>query len=92
MFQKGKYRNWAKTIKFISKLPGDIKACKQEAEKVNHTLDRDFTEKKMSERVIRYSDKLFRQAAVEWLVATDQVCLSHGNYYLFSFFTAHSSS
>jgi hypothetical protein len=59
----------------VSKLPGDIKKRKQEAEEVNRTLDHDFTEKKVSERVIRYSDKLFRQAAVEWLVATDQVSL-----------------
>ena len=26
----------------------------------------------MSERVLPYTDKLFRQAAIEWLVATDQ--------------------
>jgi hypothetical protein len=26
----------------------------------------------MTERVLPYSDKLFRQAAIEWLVSTDQ--------------------
>ena len=26
------------------------------------------------ERVIPYSDKVFREAAVEWLIVTDQVC------------------
>ena len=27
-----------------------------------------------SERVVPYSDKVFREAAIEWLIATDQVC------------------
>jgi hypothetical protein len=40
---------------------------------MTRTLDRDLTEKKPYEEVIRYSDKLFRQVAVEWLVATNQV-------------------
>ncbi|KIK32049.1 hypothetical protein CY34DRAFT_102325, partial [Suillus luteus UH-Slu-Lm8-n1] len=31
-----------------------------------------LTERKLDERVIPYSDKLFKQAAIEWLVATDQ--------------------
>jgi hypothetical protein len=41
---------------------------------VTRTLDRDLKEKKLSERVIPYSYKGFIQAAIEWLVATDQVC------------------
>jgi hypothetical protein len=90
-FYKGKYRKWAKSVSFLSKLPGDIKKRKKEEEEVNRTLDRHFTEKKMSERVIHYSDKLFRQAAVEWLVATDQVCNSIRILKLFSFGVAHSS-
>ena len=57
----------------MSKLPGDVKKRKEAAEEVTRTLDRDLREKKMSERVIPYSDKLFRRAAIEWLVATDQV-------------------
>jgi hypothetical protein len=57
----------------LSKLPGDVKKRKEAAEEVTRTLDRDLVEKKMSERVVPYSDKLFRRAAVEWLVATDQV-------------------
>jgi hypothetical protein len=42
-------------------------------EEVTRTLDRDLREKKISERVVPYSHKIFRRAAVEWLVATDQV-------------------
>jgi hypothetical protein len=58
------------------------------------TLDRDLREKKPSERVIPYSDKLFRQVAVEWLVATDQVrnfLLSTKNHVSLPFFAADSS-
>ena len=53
------------------------------------TLDRDLREKKFSEQVIPYSDKVFCRAAVEWLTATDQVRnsflqLKHWLYCLFS--------
>ena len=62
-------------------------------EEVTHTLDHDLREKKISEKVVPYSHRIFRRAAVEWLVATDQV----GNFILqliscLIFFTAHSSS
>ena len=74
-FLQGKYRNWAKTANFVSKLPGDVKKWKAAAEEATHTLDRDLVERKLSERVVSYLNKLFRQAAVEWLVATDQVSI-----------------
>ena len=70
---QGKYHNWAKSANFISKLPRDVKKRKAAAEEVTQTLDRDLREKKIPERAVIYSDKLFRRAAVEWLVATDQV-------------------
>jgi len=54
-------------------LPGDIAAEKKKAAQAQQTIDAHMTERKLSERVIPYSDKLFRQAAIEWLVATDQV-------------------
>jgi len=54
-------------------LPGDITARKQKVEQAQQTLDADLTERKLSEHVIPYSHKLFRSAAIEWLVATDQV-------------------
>ena len=57
----------------MSKLPGDVKKRKEAAEEVTRTLDRDLREKKTSEWVAPYSDKLFHRAAIEWLVATDQV-------------------
>ena len=70
---QGKYRNWAKGANFVSKLPGDIKKWKAAVEEATRMLDHDLREKKLSERVIPYSDKLFRRAAIEWLVVTDQV-------------------
>jgi hypothetical protein len=59
---------------YESKLPGDIKKRKAAAKLVTRTLDRDLREKKLTERVVPYSDKTFHQAAIEWLVASDQVC------------------
>ena len=53
-------------------LPGDIKARKEHAQQ---RIKAHLTERKLDERVIPYSDKLFKQAAIEWLVATDQVRL-----------------
>jgi hypothetical protein len=54
-------------------LPGDVKKRKEAAEEVTRTLDRDLRERPPYEQAIHYSDKLFRQLAVEWLAATDQV-------------------
>ena len=70
---QGKYRNWTKSANFIFKLPGDIKKGKAAAEEAMHTLDHDLWEKKLSEQVVPYSDKLFCCVVVEWLMATDQV-------------------
>jgi hypothetical protein len=53
-------------------LPGDIKAQKQKAERTQQSINSHLTERKLAERV-PYSDKLFKKAAIEWLVATDQV-------------------
>lgn len=70
----GKYRKWAKQHLFESMLPGDVKAHKENA--AQQSINAHLTECKVAERVIPYSSKLFRQAAVEWLMATDQVRLS----------------
>lgn len=35
------------------------------------------TAKKTAEQVIKYSDKVFHQAVIEWLIATDQVRLGY---------------
>jgi hypothetical protein len=58
---------------YESKLPGDIKKRKVAAELVTRTLDHDLQEKKLTERVVPYTNKTFHQAAIEWLVASDQI-------------------
>ena len=70
---QGKYRLWVKGTKFESKLPGDIAAHKKEADKAQQTLDANLVEKKLGKKVLPYSDQLFKSAAIEWLVETDQV-------------------
>ncbi|KAI0275580.1 hypothetical protein BGY98DRAFT_920392, partial [Russula aff. rugulosa BPL654] len=67
-----KYRKWAESVKYESKLPGDVKKRKAAADAVTRTLDRDLKEKKPSERVVPYNNKAFREVAIEWLVSTDQ--------------------
>ena len=42
-------------------------------EQVTRTLDRDLRDMKSSEQVTPYSHKVFHWAAIEWLIATDQV-------------------
>ncbi|KAG2033657.1 hypothetical protein BDR03DRAFT_871638 [Suillus americanus] len=69
---RGKYRQWAKKHSFESMLPGDIKSRKEKAEQAQQTINSHLTERKLAERVIPYSDKLFKRAAIKWLVATDQ--------------------
>ena len=75
MYQlQGKYRTWAKDAKFESKLPGDVAARKKQVEQTQLTLDASLVEKKLTKKVVPYSDQLFKTAAIQWLVATDQVC------------------
>ncbi|KAG6858457.1 hypothetical protein C0995_016467, partial [Termitomyces sp. Mi166 len=69
---QGKYQKWVQENKLGSKLPGDVKKCKADAERVMRTLDRDLKEKKLKERVAKYTHKEFCRATIEWLVATDQ--------------------
>jgi hypothetical protein len=54
-------------------IPSDVKKRKAAVEVATRTLDRDLKEKTITEQVVPYSDKAFRQALIEWLVATDQV-------------------
>ena len=56
-------------------LPKDAKARKEKAKADSQTnLDPHLKEVPVKKRVVPYSDKLFRQTAIEWLVSTDQVC------------------
>lgn len=57
----------------MSKLPGDIAAETKKATQAQQTIDVHMTEHKLSECIIPYSHQLFRKAAIEWLIRTDQV-------------------
>jgi hypothetical protein len=46
-------------------LLGNIKARNEKAEQVQQTINLHLTEHKLAERVIPYSDKLFKQAAIK---------------------------
>ncbi len=56
-------------------LPEDTSARKKAVVLAQQaTLDPHLRERALTERVIRYSDDLFQEAAITWLVSTDQVC------------------
>ncbi|PCH43347.1 hypothetical protein WOLCODRAFT_86235 [Wolfiporia cocos MD-104 SS10] len=67
----GSYREWAAKSHFISMLPNDIKKRKDMKLSQKQTrLDPHLRER--AECIPPYSHLAFRQAAIEWLVATDQ--------------------
>ncbi|KAF5347372.1 hypothetical protein D9758_011302 [Tetrapyrgos nigripes] len=68
----GKYRNWAKANGFVSMLPIDTQARRKEMEESQSTLDRHVQPLLPKETVVPYSDELFLEAAIEWLVETNQ--------------------
>lgn len=55
-------------------LPGDVEDRKTKAKATQRSLDEHVIHEKLSERVLSYTDQRFRSAAIEWLIATDQVC------------------
>jgi hypothetical protein len=60
--------------KFTSKLPKAVKQAEAEASQLRQgRLDGHLREIVPTTKVAPYSDKAFREAAVEWLIATDQV-------------------
>ncbi|KAF5365840.1 hypothetical protein D9757_012805 [Collybiopsis confluens] len=71
------YRQWCQKNEFTSMLPKEIlarkAAAKDTAEKIKQSTLDPHTEKRPEvKRVVAYSDALFWEAAVEWLVSTDQ--------------------
>ncbi|KAF9226058.1 hypothetical protein BS17DRAFT_697772, partial [Gyrodon lividus] len=70
------YHKWCKVNNFESKLPDDVKARKTAATAKNMrqgTLDDHVWEIGPGEHILPYTDKLFCEAAVEWLITTNQV-------------------
>ncbi|KAG6871942.1 hypothetical protein C0992_010055, partial [Termitomyces sp. T32_za158] len=73
---KGAYYKWCKTTGFISMLPQDTKARCQEASNARSmeqtTVDSHFQKLEAGGQKILYSNEFFREAAIQWLVETDQ--------------------
>ncbi|KAF8878861.1 hypothetical protein BD779DRAFT_1427583, partial [Infundibulicybe gibba] len=72
-YHKGVYQTWAEKNCFLSMLPKDSKQRKDQAAiETQSRLDVHLKPIPVKEKTIPYTDKLFRNAAVEWLVSTDQ--------------------
>ncbi len=64
-----------------------------DAAKQQSSIEPHLEERKVKERVIPYSDALFKEAAIEWLIATDQVNLIvHQNMRTYRIYAASSSA
>lgn len=74
------FRHWSKANDFQSKLPGDVKKRKEALAKITEeqkTLDSHLKDMSKQQRVIKYSELVFARASVDWLIGTDQVCMSN---------------
>ncbi|TEB32595.1 hypothetical protein FA13DRAFT_1607078, partial [Coprinellus micaceus] len=72
-YHKPRYYEWCKKHKFTFMPPKD---CKVAAAKEAETLDQSTIDKHLEdpeERVVPYSCPLFMDAALEWLIRTNQV-------------------
>jgi hypothetical protein len=82
-FYQGDYHAWCKKESFESMLADDASKRKKAVTlSRQNTLDGHLHEAPLIERVIPYSDALFRDAAIEWLVTTDQVLSSLYHIYI----------
>ncbi|KAK7686048.1 hypothetical protein QCA50_010860 [Cerrena zonata] len=72
---KAIYYEWCRTNEFQSMLPRDVKARKEalrkDAER-QQTLEGHLKVLPAKEHAIKYTEKHFREAAIEWLIGTDQ--------------------
>jgi hypothetical protein len=72
------YRKWCKENNFVSILLNDAKArcaTQQDASTKQTAVDDHFSTQKLEDKPKPYSDSIFEEAAIQWLVETDQVCL-----------------
>ncbi|KAF8445073.1 hypothetical protein L210DRAFT_3365717, partial [Boletus edulis BED1] len=67
------YMKWAKSNSFVSMLPKDRKSQKDESQASRQTeLNLHLKPVAPKERILPYTDDRFRDAAIQWLIATDQ--------------------
>jgi len=68
------YLDWAEKNKFQSILPKDARRhCDTASANEQTCLDSHLKELPLKEKVLPYTDELFSNVAIEWLVTTDQV-------------------
>jgi len=73
------YRKWCQENNFESMLPEDAKArhaARVETTAKQTAVNDHFSTQKPEDKPKSYSDLLFEEAAIQWLIETDQVCLS----------------
>ncbi|KAG2098456.1 uncharacterized protein F5147DRAFT_557572, partial [Suillus discolor] len=80
------YNKWAGENSFDSMLLKAVAKRRNDTLKASASqtgLDNHLHERPKAERILPYSDKLFREAATEWLIATDQPiqALDHPNFH-----------
>ncbi|KAF8232809.1 hypothetical protein L208DRAFT_1211627, partial [Tricholoma matsutake] len=69
------YQTWAEKNKFPSMLLRDAQKCCRDVQAANEAqscLDSHLREKPQKERIVPYTNEIFCEAAIEWLVSTDQ--------------------
>ncbi|TFK61223.1 hypothetical protein BDN72DRAFT_778481 [Pluteus cervinus] len=71
-YHKDQYLKWAKANNFLSMLPKCRKAKAEKAASAKLQTQLEDHHKPNAEKIIPYSDKAFREAATEWLIATNQ--------------------
>ncbi|KIL54591.1 hypothetical protein M378DRAFT_31215, partial [Amanita muscaria Koide BX008] len=70
---KGLYRGWCKSADFLSMLPEDAKARRKERDSKEQTqLENHFQRVNPGDKPAPYSDELFKEALIRWLIETDQ--------------------
>ena len=83
----GVYQAWCKARNFASMLPDDTKASRAAAlETLLQTqVNAHFKVADPNDKPIPFSDELFKEAAIQWLIETDQVCTSSCLSEIYSF-------
>ncbi|KAF9456062.1 hypothetical protein BDZ94DRAFT_1178523, partial [Collybia nuda] len=73
---KGVYHRWCKASGFVSMLPEDARARKLATAAQSRTeqthVDTHFPTLKPEDKPTPYSDEVFQEAALRWLIETDQ--------------------
>jgi hypothetical protein len=76
------YKKWCERTGFVSALPNDRRAAKEAKNNASAAegsgqskIDGHLRDIPAKPKIVKYSDAAFREAAIEWLIATDQVRL-----------------